>query len=357
MDHLLLPKGKGHIRVPNLTYGDYTSGHGSFDGYPARCGWKEEHIEGKDSFGGRSETEIAAFFQSWLYFGCAIEVLAISGVTVQQSDLLDEDRLFVCTHKLPFLLRQWKYRMGKIANKNHPTQIRWAMKTALILRKVSDFVDAYCLPYHGPRITSTTQRSRNTTSPLPEKVWMSIIALGQTLGEATVRFYDIRSTGNHWGASPMLKRRMLSKGWCPMDVERSLTDLGIDGCYYLSKLENLDDARSHGQCSQDQCVAGNIDEDTYQQKHLRDESDCEGMKAVDIGRLMEIVDQGAIPVIHWDIATKKLEITSSHTTRRGVSNPPYIALSHVYVSKYPQGHPLSALFWRADFCQVERRYG
>jgi hypothetical protein len=32
-------------------------------------------------------TEIAAFFQSWLHFGCAIEVLAVSGVAAQPSDL------------------------------------------------------------------------------------------------------------------------------------------------------------------------------------------------------------------------------------------------------------------------------
>lgn len=329
MDHFLLPKDKDHIRIPNLTSEDYTRGDGGFEGYPARSGWTAEHVEGKDSFGGRSTAEIAAFFQTWLYFGCAIEVLAISNVAAQPSDLLDADRKFVSTRRLPFLIRQWRRRVGQINGKNHPVIIEWATKAALILRKVSDFVDTYCLPYHGPRSTSEMQKSRSATSPLPEKVWMSIIALGHTLGEAVIRYYDIRRTANHWGASTLLKRRMLRKGWCPMDVERSLTDMGIDGHYYIAKKKNSEANGSHELCTKDQCLAGNIDEETYKQKHVREECACGGMKEVDTALLTEIIERDRIPVISWDSVDKKLSIASSHMVQRGVSYPAYIAISHV----------------------------
>lgn len=331
MDHFPLPKGKGHIRIPNLTSEDYTCGSGGFEGYPARSGWTAEHVEGKDSFGGRSTTEIAAFFQSWLYFGCAIEVLAISSIAAQPSDLLDADRKFVSTRRLPFLIRQWRRKVRQMKDKNHPVHIKWAMRTGLILKKVSDFVDTYCLPYHGPRSTSEMRTLRNPMSPLPEKVWMSIIALGHTLTEAMICYYDIRRTANWWGASTLLKRRMLRKGWCPMDVERSFADMGIDGHYYIAKMQNSEVNVLHNLCTKDQCLARDIDEETYKQKHVREECDCGGMKAVDTALLIATIEKDEVPVFSWDSVNKKLDITSSHMIRRGVSYPAYIAISHVLV--------------------------
>ena len=53
---------------------------------------------------------------------------------------------------------------------------------------------------------------------------MFIIGLGNTLIEAMISYYDIRRIGRHWGASPLLKRRLLQNGWCLINVYRSMTD-------------------------------------------------------------------------------------------------------------------------------------
>ena len=172
-------------------------------------------------------------------------MLAISGVAAEQSDLLDADSKLVSTRRLPFLIRQWRQKVTHIEDKNSPVHIQYAMKTALILKKVLGFVERYCLPYYRPRGSAERQKSGNATSPLPDKIWISIIALGHTLMEAMISYYDIRRTGNHWGASPMLRDWMLHKGWCPIDVERSLTDMGIVGHYYLAKLSNPEVNISH----------------------------------------------------------------------------------------------------------------
>jgi hypothetical protein len=56
-----------------------------------------------------------------------------------------------------------------------------------------------------------------------------------------------------------------------MDVERSLTDMGIDGRYYIAKMQNSEVSVSHNLCTKDQCLARDIDEKAYKQKHVREE--------------------------------------------------------------------------------------
>lgn len=326
MDHFPLPKGKGHIRIPNLTCEDYSGGNGGFEGYPARSGWSLEDVEGSNSYGGRPMAEIGAFFQNWLYFGCAIEVLAISGVAAQPSDLLDDEREYVSTRRLPSLLRQWRQRAMRL-KKTDSLYSESVMKTALILKKVSSFVDTHCLPYHGPRNTIES-RTWGPLSPLPEKIWVSIIGLGHTLMEAMICYYDIRRLQNHWGASGLLRSRMLRKGWCPMDVERILTDMGIDGHYYISRMSRPEPDMSHKKCTEGRCDARNIDETKYKQKHAQEGCGC-GAREVDTALLCKIIKSGNIPVFSWDSVRKELKISSTYTVKRGVSEPAYIAISHV----------------------------
>ena len=92
MDHFPLPKDKQHIRVPNATFEEYSHGDGGFLAYPNDKLWSQEELLGERSFGGRSPTSVQAFFQTWLYFGCVIEVLKITGVESTKDDFLDTDK-------------------------------------------------------------------------------------------------------------------------------------------------------------------------------------------------------------------------------------------------------------------------
>lgn len=331
MDHFLLPKGKGHIRVPNLTSKDYTSGVGDFHDYPAREGWTSDDVDGRNSFGGRSPTEVQAFFQNWLYFGCAIEVLRVSGVTIRQEDLLDADQKYVSTRRLPAFIRQWRKNIKAIGDKNHPQFISWAMEVALILKKVSNFVDIYCSASGNMTQPSTSgpRRIGNMVLPLPEKVWVTVIALGHTFTEALLRYHNIVCTGNKWGASLFLKRRMLQKGWCPSDVERSLTDIGIDGHYFMAKSANTETNLNHGLCTIDQCVARNINEAKYTQNHAPECSGRCAAIAIDEASLAGIIDNNEIPVVSWNAEEKILDVEPTYVLKRGVSDPAYLCLSHV----------------------------
>lgn len=123
MDHFPVPKNKAHLRVPNLTTQSYARGVGDFEGYPHRMGWTPEHVEGKDLFGQRSREEQQAFFQTWLFFGCVIEVLAVAHVEVEQRDFLDNTGRYVSTRRLPHFIRQWKRKIDELHGTRSSTHI------------------------------------------------------------------------------------------------------------------------------------------------------------------------------------------------------------------------------------------
>ncbi|KAF1961600.1 hypothetical protein CC80DRAFT_401601, partial [Byssothecium circinans] len=312
------------LRIPNLTLKPYSRGPGGFDGYPDRMGWTSEEVTGHNAFGARSAEQTQSFFQNWLFFGCAIEILSISGIDVCNSDLCDETGQFVSTRRLPGLIRQWRTKVQQLGGKSSGTHIEWAMKTALILKRVSEFVDAYCLPYYGARRTA---KLGGASSPVSELTWISIIAMGQTLGEAMISYYDIVRTGNHWGASRLLKQRLLDNGWCPVDVERTMTDIGIDGHYYLSLMERAESHISHKDCNKSQCTAHIA---TYRQKHVCESCQCgEGIQSNVSATMAIIEEEGHVPVVRWDAQSRRLVNTSSRLIRRGFADPPFVAISHV----------------------------
>lgn len=329
MNHLTLPRGKRHILVPSLTDTEYVSQPGGFEAYPASQGWTKEHLTGYDNFGGRTVEQIQSFLQTWLYFGCAIEVLAIAKVDAKQSDFLDETGRYVSSRKLPSLIRQVRVN---IRQQDEATRVQWAMKTFVILRDVSRWVDRYCIPLSGAE-KPAVKSPEDIIHPLTELTWISIIVLGHTLSESLSSglYYDIRTTKVQWGRSRLLKTCLLQNGWCPLDVERALSELGIDAHYYMLQMQRPEPHLSHEDCSRTSCIARNVNVATYRQLHVKEDGDCGGSINADMDKLVEIVKNGYIPVYRWFPDTKQLEVVPSIPIQKGLSNPPFIALSHVYV--------------------------
>lgn len=89
MDHLLRPEGvENFIKVTyNARESEYYDGKG-FMGFHKRRGWTEQDLLGENNFGGRSSEDVERFFQTWLFFGMAIEVLKAAGISVQTEDFL-----------------------------------------------------------------------------------------------------------------------------------------------------------------------------------------------------------------------------------------------------------------------------
>ncbi|EXJ60023.1 hypothetical protein A1O7_04171 [Cladophialophora yegresii CBS 114405] len=342
MDHCPLPPGKGHIKVRNFTVTPYTADSKGFLGYPARRGWSSDDLNSRDFQQLRPVAEVRDFFQGWLFFGCVIEFLAICGISAQHGDFLTPDGQSVTTKRLTQMLQEWK----QIARKRQVVdsmRIPTTIQAALILGTVRDFLDDYCLPRGGGQGLQADMRARLVAkSPLPQRVWMSIIALGHALTSAMISGCDIRRTGSRWGGSMVLEQRMLAKRWCPQDVHRMLSDYGgtVYEQYYLAKMTNAeitgsqddrDRAISHEECTEFECRGRNIDQKTYRQFHARScDGECGGFRSADLEKLTTIIKAGDIPVFKWNLETKKLELEAAKVNGKKVGEPPFMAISHIW---------------------------
>jgi len=333
MDHFTLPEGGTRILVPNTTTEEYTTGDGGFLGYPGRQGWSQEDILGENTFGERSAEDVQAFFQTWLYFGCVIEVLKVPKVECSTTDFLDPDKKYVSTTRLPSKIRKWKRKIQRMKDQKRERRLEKYLKEVnAILTVLSKFVNYYCGTAGLPRLDTQLVKSKRMDWPVSEEVSMSIIALGYTLNQAMLTFHGIVRTKNRWGYSTLLKSRMLDAGWCPMDVRRSLTDMGIDGHYYIAAFPNLQakpnsaGKRLHDDCTEDRCVAQDIDEKTYVTQHAEHGCNCDNV-LVDIHHVVKIIEEGGTPVVTWHEANKELHVETFDEVKSSLT--PYISISHV----------------------------
>ncbi|KAK3372212.1 hypothetical protein B0H63DRAFT_484084 [Podospora didyma] len=141
-------------------------------------------------------------------------------------------------------------------------------------------------------------------------------------------YFGIIRTSSKWGASPLVKRRFLHKGWCLMDIARFM-EINVDGHYYLSKMPRLEGYISHEGCSERACTARNVNRETYKQRRICQDKLCE-VREVDIEAMAKFTEEGDVPVFEWDVEARQLTTKRSRMVRRGVADPPFIVISHVY---------------------------
>jgi len=327
MDHFPLPERAEHIRVPNTTFKDYGRSSGGFLNYPDQNGWSKEDLMGKDKFGGRTEEEVQAFFQTWLYFGCAIEVFGAAGVEVSTADFLDSTKQFVSTIRLPEKIREWGRRVKMMDHSGLGSTTDCRVMTESILNEVFRLISHYCAALRRSPPDVEIANSSQTYWPVSADISMSIIALGHTLTEAMFSIFNFGQVyrKSKWQFS-CLKTRMLQAGWCPMDVRGTLTDMDIDGQYYIAALPCPQGTQRHSICTEDACLAKGIDEKTYVTKHREESCDCEQVP-IDLSLVVEILEGGGTPVVAWSDVESKLHVMEVNESK-GMSLQ-YIALSHV----------------------------
>jgi hypothetical protein len=180
MEHLPLPEGAKHfILVPYYAPNPDSDWYDCEDHheYPQRMGWSEEDLLGNVSgddeispFGTdeegypRKPEDIERFFQTWLFFGTAIEVLKAGGVRhVTTEDFLQPKGLtkarIVTTSKLPSLLLEW----GK-STKNKESL--WST-TRLILERALSYLNRFC---HAPKDKHPSERRKDVTWPVRDEI-------------------------------------------------------------------------------------------------------------------------------------------------------------------------------------------
>jgi hypothetical protein len=373
MDHLLRPEGvKNFIKVTyNAEESEYYD-DGEFLGFPGRRGWTEQDLLGENEFGGRSTEEVERFFQTWLFFGMAIEILKAAGISVQTNDFLcpepGESGHVVNTERLPSILMEWK-RLWPLPEgvSQDCTCKRWIdpneidcqadvcwknfqhardsdawRRTRRILDRACVFMDRYCISLREG------ERLANHIWPIRDEISVSILALGFTLRSAAIKIYDIPQMGNKWGTgTSSLLRKILGQKWCKSDAAMAMEDLQIDGQYYIaaSPSPSKEYLQAHSSCGEGRCIS-TVEEGTYETKHT---SGCEKINCnigfcysshgndgdVDLGdspskfekELIQIIARGGTPIIKWNEVNCEIVIIE-YNNAVGLK-PKYVAISHV----------------------------
>ncbi|KUL81574.1 hypothetical protein ZTR_09851 [Talaromyces verruculosus] len=360
MDHLTIPPG---VIPPAITIlyraskENYYHGQGFFD-YPSRQGWTENDLRGENNFGQRSNKDVEIFFQTWLYFGLAIEIFKAVGIAVVTEDFLSPsispviEHSVVTTRKLPALLMQWEKLYSDCQGSAHPPA--WDT-IRQILDRVCYFLDRNCT------ISKKRQMKRQTSPaqspwPVSDEVSTSIMALGSTLRTAAITYFRIPSLGPNWttGSSRMLKAALESK-FCRSDAALILEDLPIDGHYYFAASEGRDLTylRAHEQCSDAGCFA-TINEETYVTRHAPKCSDEKCKTLFErpcltsfIESVVRVIDGGGTPILYWNEERRQLRV-DEYNPMKGF-NPFYVAISHIWADG--MGNPVQN---RLPDCQLRR---
>lgn len=349
-----------------------------FFGYPKRCGWNKKDLMGENSFGNRTKEQVERFFQTWLFFGMAIEVFKSLNITVNTEDFLcsneypdpepgSPQKRIVTTAKLPSLLLEWKkhwllpedvspdcsckysieprkhHCTAKPCWKNmNPGRISdaWATMQS-ILDRAKVFVNCYCTIV--PKSKSEEYEGvSNHAWPVRDEIATSIMALGYSLRRAALDINGIVGMPDQWstGTSATLKG-LLEEKWCRSNATMMIVDFDVDGQYYLAATDGPGDEylKFHASCSSERCVA-KVDEISYVTKHAPDcvDDECktafakEGTNSL-LDEVVKILDRDGTPgnpvtpLILWN-DDKHTAAVTEYNPKEGL-NPQYVAISHV----------------------------
>jgi hypothetical protein len=333
MEHLLAPQDAKPIDIPYVGVEEYEvlyhdNSLQDFKSYFERKNWQRNSV-GDLVVGGRSPTEVLAFFQTWLYFGCLISVFRQIGMTVQTIDFLrisQNGEKLVCTQNLPHLIEEWTLHESVQSPGVTVEAQSYFNPRAMRFMAISEIL--HFTSHHLEMMNRYLEPRRSLLDTIADpfsRVQMSIMAMGESLSSALSTIYAYARQGlPTWGPSAFLTERLRISGWCPSDspfFDESSTRSRISVDYYFGGYRNPRERGPHGKCSEFICNAYKtaIDPQTYQQKHT---SGCDGCIFVPAPtQTIEIVKKGGVPVITWHGETIRVA-PSGPTTK-------YVALSHV----------------------------
>ena len=321
-------------------------------GFPKRCSFSFGDLNGP-----LSETK-SSVFQSWVLFGTMMEIFSIYAIPVRYLDFLhvDNGQRYLTTKFLPDYIAAWitaAARDSKLCLANpgfhYWTKIGFATRSRLsksrvkfkvkrvfdILRTAHDIVD--CLgDNHGM---------------IDTMMWAATLFVCSTLHNAAwyiYRSFDIPPIGpDRFGdiSYKFVRDSTLLSSWCKHDSEVALRMFKGDLqtlllCYFLDRRQA---SMTHSSCTITTCNALQVDNATYQTRHVVDGCRCEHVHA---GNLYADVKEHTrmpgiahpIPVVTYrDNCLKVRKISPIKSgLKRGTSRAlrvsvgGYAAISHVW---------------------------
>lgn len=317
MDHLPAFKYmvEPYPRVPLLSERPY-DGLG-FDGYAAREGFNPSRFDYRD-FSQHPRERMAAFLQTWLFFGSLHEILSLGGKPFDfgQFVSLDDWGFRISTRHLDGLITEWSLKVAELETEN-------AAEYRALLRSVDAILTTLHRVYHNLSLAPD--------SPVPREVVLSLGILGSTFDHALFYLFGV-ALDRDWGLATLAATRMMAAGWCPRDIALTRDNFSEIPMLCASYMERRSLDFDHWDCSADTCRLNNIDEATYVTKHTRDGCQCEFF-VPDQAEIRRILNKGDIPVINLTSSAKDangVPILDGMTVETGnMLTRPYVAISHV----------------------------
>jgi hypothetical protein len=297
----------------------------------------DEDDDGDDDDDDDEDDDLNCFIQTWLFFGCLIEIFGIVGIPVHESDFI-RDKKYITTAKLPKLIEEWKAREESSSEgsallseghaERHPeweghtkTKAGRYLLITTVLEKVQSIVKENCYGEIGsfgpnPRVWG-----------VDDSVSVSIMALGCALKNAASSIYnpDMPRTRQLWGTSDILTERFNNGAWCRGEQNTLMNIAEIDGIYYFGSLNSPRalSKENHANCILlDSCVA-TIDTANYKSQHAKKCRDCECEMLGNPIAAAAIVKQNAIPLVTWTGSELKVVKYNAESKSK------YLAISHV----------------------------
>ena len=205
------------------------------------------------------ENDFLAFLQAWLFFGTLDEVFKVVGVSVNQQDfvrLQDQDEILT-TIMLESYIDRWSLRersaLPETSRAKRADEIRSIIDHQTILCDAHDHKEIFCGPFNVCFSASVLCLSLRFA-------WHEIYTPSVSLISSTDQTYHLESK--------YLRAKFLEAGWCVNKVESISKSWPLTLQYFTLQLGYLSSAKDHGDCYRNHCIANQIDEATYESKHL-----------------------------------------------------------------------------------------
>jgi len=355
MDHIRLPENPVHppIEVPYLCTEEFDGG--PFHLYPYLKGWSERDVFYRanwtrrppfdsDAFPDRRPVgEAMSFLQNWLFFGLLVTVF---GPDLDIRDFVrrnEDGHEVVTTIPLPAF---------SAALVEREKQLKAAEELAVMMQGRQRQLDT-CL-----RLAHEVFGYICHDTSLEPAVLLSIGALGDYLTNVRNLIYcDTRLPDSElvlaWPngcirglEADLLAKRMLQDGWCRSEVRR-LYRFSPSAMYFVSNLNRPGPDKNHrDNCNRFQCVAYQINNDTYSTEHIKKGCDCKHIYA-DQNQLYSTLKSGVIPLISTSCSFEEdvpLEIIPARSETK------YVAISHVWSDGL--GNPLANSLPRCQMVDI-----
>ncbi|RDW64369.1 uncharacterized protein DSM5745_09780 [Aspergillus mulundensis] len=384
MEHLPLPAGVQPFIVAPYEASEsewFDIAQTDFLSFPSSRGWTEAQLRGGDETTKEahldpngfhtkgSPQKVEQFFQTWLFFGLAIDVLKLGGVSAWVSDFLKPEShgkaRIVDTSKLPEMLIQWE----KGIKARGQLKKDWDTLNTMFERAGS-ILDRFCSP--GPDEPLPLQQDKPRPWPVRDEIATTLIVMASTLRRAAYNACKAEISGTAaWPAtarSTILTRRLLAK-WCVADVATTLKQLSIDGHYYLAASPGLEaqELDHHAKCVRAHCRY-DYDADMYVTRHFKDDRCREDVKwGWDLGGesatswaefITRVIGKpGAmIPIALWNGRPGAMELSSYQFNLDGAHpRPEYVAISHVWADG--KGNPRANALPQCQLDRIQRLVG